>query len=398
MFRSVALFGQNNLLTIFVGINLALIGIGSWIYTQHIVDNIDEREVRQLRLQAKILQYATMVGNDQETTFLLDQINENIMQSHIPVIYVDEKGNPQWSRNIDLPESASPKVRQQILQQKYAEIKAEHPPIEIDLGGLKQYIYFSDSSLLVQMKFFPYVQIASILVLGFLAYLVFSAARTAEQNRVWVGLAKETAHQLGTPLSSLMGWVDYMRGEAGISATITDEIEKDVQRLEMITSRFSSIGSVPILKPENVGELVEQFLTYLTRRISTKVKLTVDNQLPKRMMTNLNRNLFEWVVENLCKNAVDSMGGVGALNVRLFTLPKDEIAIDISDTGKGISRANQRKIFKPGYSTKKRGWGLGLTLAKRIVEEYHGGKLFIKETQADKGTTFRIILKTQGVV
>ena len=398
MFRSVALFGQNNLLTIFVGINLALIGIGSWIYTQHIVDNIDEREVRQLRLQAKILQYATLVGNDQETSFLLDQINENIMQSHIPVIYVDEKGNPQWSRNIDLPESASPKVRQQILQQKYAEIKAEHPPIEIDLGGLKQYIYFSDSSLLVQMKFFPYVQIASILVLGFLAYLVFSASRTAEQNRVWVGLAKETAHQLGTPLSSLMGWVDYMRGEAGISATITDEIEKDVQRLEMITSRFSSIGSVPILKPENVGELVEQFLTYLTRRISTKVKLTVDNQLPKRMMTNLNRNLFEWVVENLCKNAVDSMGGVGALNVRLFTLPKDEIAIDISDTGKGISRANQRKIFKPGYSTKKRGWGLGLTLAKRIVEEYHGGKLFIKETQADKGTTFRIILKTQGVV
>ena len=395
MFRSVALFGQNNLLTIFVGINLALIGIGSWIYTQHIVDNIDQREVRQLRLQAKILQYAALVGNDQETTFLLDQINDNIVQSHIPIIYVDELGKPQWSRNIDLPLGASAKVQQQVLQEKYNEIKAEHPPIEIDLGGLKQYIYFSDSSLLVQMRLFPYVQIMSILVLGFLAYLVFSASRTAEQNRVWVGLAKETAHQLGTPLSSLMGWVEHMRGEENISALITDEIEKDVQRLEMITSRFSSIGSVPILKPENVGELVEQFLSYLKRRISTKVKLTVDNQLPQHVMTNLNRNLLEWVVENLCKNAVDSMGGIGALNVKIWGLPKNEIAIDISDTGRGISRANQRKIFKPGYSTKKRGWGLGLTLAKRIVEEYHGGKLFIKETQADKGTTFRIILKAK---
>ena len=227
-----------------------------------------------------------------------------------------------------------------------------------------------------------------------MAFIAYSSSRKAEQNRVWVGLAKETAHQLGTPISALMAWVEVLRSDPNFDGSIGDEMEKDVKRLETITTRFSNIGSVPQMSEEEIATLVQQTLAYLGRRISTKVKVHFESKLLDHVKVSLNKHLMEWVVENLCKNAVDAMGGIGELFVTITPTGKKTIAIDIRDTGKGISKMNVRKVFKPGFSTKKRGWGLGLTLAKRIIENYHGGKLYVKETQVDKGTTFRILLDT----
>jgi signal transduction histidine kinase len=230
-------------------------------------------------------------------------------------------------------------------------------------------------------------------VFGLAAYLFFDASRKSEQNRVWVGLAKETAHQLGTPLSSLTAWVEFFKTDPTYDAEIVKELEKDVQRLDVITTRFSNIGSVPVLKDEDIVETIETFMSYLQKRISTKVSFTLDNQLEATKTLKINRYLFEWVIENICKNAVDAMEGVGALKVVLKESKNNQIAIDISDTGKGISKKNLSKVFNPGFSTKKRGWGLGLTLAKRIIENYHNGKLIVKNSEVNKGTTFRILLE-----
>ena len=392
---SLDIYSQKNLYQIFIGINLALIGIASLFYTYNIVENVDKRERRQLALYAELIEYsANHADINEDLTALLEIVVENNRQSHIPTVLVGQDQKPIGGDNLDIPPSATEAEKKQLLEEVFLGMKDDHPPLEIDVVDTKQYIYFSDSSLLVQMRYYPYVQLISIIVLSFLAYMVFSASRTAEQNRVWVGLAKETAHQLGTPIASLMGWVAFFRSDpTKFSAEYTTEIEKDVQRLEMITARFSSIGSVPVMKFENIADTIAPFLDYLKRRISTKVKLEFVNELPPDREMYLNRNLFEWVIENLCKNAVDAMGGVGEITVRLFQLNKQEVAIDISDTGKGIARTSWGKVFRPGFSTKKRGWGLGLTLAKRIIEEYHGGKLSVKNSEVGKGTTFRIVLQ-----
>ncbi|TAE36651.1 MAG: histidine kinase [Runella slithyformis] len=394
---SLDIYSQKNLYQIFIGINLALIGIASLFYTYNIVENVDKRERRQLELYAELYEYSVNhADGNEDLTALLEIVRENNRQSNIPTILTGQDKKPIGGDNLEIPTTATAAQKKQLLEAAFFNLKNDHPPIEVDVDALgdKQYIYFADSSLLVQMRYYPYVQLVSIIVLSFLAYLVFSASRNAEQNRVWVGLAKETAHQLGTPIASLMGWVAFFRSDpTQFSDEYTTEIEKDVQRLEMITARFSSIGSVPIRKFENIADTIAPFLEYLKRRISTKVKLEFVNELSPDREMYLNRNLFEWVIENLCKNAVDSMGGIGEIKVRLFQLNKQEVAIDISDTGKGISRTSWRKVFRPGFSTKKRGWGLGLTLAKRIIEQYHEGKLFVKTSEVGKGTTFRIILR-----
>jgi signal transduction histidine kinase len=394
-FPTIDIYGQKNLYQIFIGINLALIGIASVFYTYNIVDNLDAREQRQLTVFAQLIEYqANHPDLTEDYTILFEIVRENIRQSRIPTILVSEDMKPTGDINLDLPTTISQADRQKLLQEAFEEMREDHPPITVDLLGTKQYIYFSDSPLLVQMRYYPYAQLLSLLVLSFLAYLVFSSSRTAEQNRVWVGLAKETAHQLGTPIASLMGWVSFFRTDPDrYPEEYTSEIEKDINRLEMITSRFSSIGSAPTMKYEKMAEVVGPFLDYLKRRISTKVKLEFLNELNPERTMYLNRNLFEWVIENICKNAVDAMTGVGEIKVRMFELNKQEVAIDISDTGKGIPRGSWQKVFKPGVSTKKRGWGLGLTLAKRIVEEYHSGKLYVKSSEVGKGTTFRIVLK-----
>jgi nitrogen-specific signal transduction histidine kinase len=398
MLKSFDIYSQNNVLKIIVAVNLLLVGTASLLFTQRIINKLKDREEQYVQLYAKAFEYVQTADVDENINFVVDNILELNDNNDIPAIYINEFHQPAVSRNIDLPPGLSEAEKQSYLIELTQQMRENHYPILVDLKdkGRTGLIYYDNSMLLKQLQYFPFALVVILGVLGVLAYLSFSSSRRAEQNRVWVGLAKETAHQLGTPLSSLLAWVEYMRTDPDrYESEVTDEIEKDIQRLETITARFSSIGSVPTLKDENLDEVVSQFVEYLARRISTKVKMSVESNLPASLLVRINRLLFEWVIENICKNAVDAMVGVGELRIRLLPLPQDEVAIDISDTGKGMTKANMAKVFSPGFSTKKRGWGLGLTLAKRIVEEYHNGRLFIRQTELGKGTTFRIVLKRE---
>jgi signal transduction histidine kinase len=270
-------------------------------------------------------------------------------------------------------------------------MKRENQPILMDLGnGEKNYIYYRNSILLTKLTFYPYIQLGIILLFLIVSYLAFSQARKAEQNLIWVGLSKETAHQLGTPTSSLMAWVELMK-ERSNDKQLIRELEKDVIRLEKITERFSKIGSKPILKKENVIDILNGSIEYLKTRTSDKINFNItypydDIKIP------VNSALFEWVIENICKNAIDAMDGAGTVDINL----KDNtqiIYIDIGDSGKGISKNKFKTIFKPGFTTKQRGWGLGLSVAKRIIEDYHDGKIFVYQSDIMKGSTIRVVLK-----
>jgi hypothetical protein len=365
-----------------------LIGVVSIVYTNMLVDKLVDREQRQVDLFAKVQSF--VINSNENTTFLVTEfVDANYF---IPVILTDEKSNPISWRNVEIPEEAN---KQAYLKELIAEMQAERKPIVVDLGeNMKQYIYYKNSKLVSQLRYFPYIQLSFIAVLFGIIYLVFSAARKDEQNRVWVGLAKETAHQLGTPLSSLMAWVEYMRADDSFDQSVATEIAKDVQRLEMITARFSSIGSVPILKQESITDSVENIMSYLEKRISKKVKIKISYDQQENFVTLLNKSLFEWVMENLCKNAVDAMPtGTGSIFIAIEKAKdKNMIQIDITDTGKGIPINQIKTVFKAGFTTKKRGWGLGLTLAQRIVEEYHKGKIWVVRSEINVGTTFRILL------
>ncbi len=388
-------YGQKNIYKFIIGLNLFLISIGSLFYTNNLVGKLEERELRQVKLFAESLRYAINSDYNEDLNGIMEMIREANTFYEIPAIYIDENNMPAAHNNISFPGNVSPEAQEKIIQDNLAKMKEQHAPIAVEISANRTgYVYYSNSFLLTQLRYYPYIQLSGIFIIGFLAYLAFSSARKAEQNQVWVGLAKETAHQLGTPLSSLMAWTEYFRTDPDIDPSIADEIEKDVQRLEMITTRFSNIGSLPTLKEEKPAEVITNFITYLQRRVSSKVKFFVDDQLLEGQTVLLNRNLFEWVIENICKNAVDAMGGIGEIRISLIPmLQHNEIIIEIQDTGKGISKANLSKIFRPGFSTKKRGWGLGLTLAKRIIENYHDGRLGVKSSEIGKGTTFRIAMK-----
>jgi anti-sigma regulatory factor (Ser/Thr protein kinase) len=375
---------------------LLMIGVGVLYYFNQLGKQVEEREKKYALLYAAGVKFfvESSVESTCDYTFVQEVLAAN---ETIPAILV-HNGIP--INNTNIPEFADTtrdwkvKDKEMILYSKIAEMADEHPPFEFNIGTDKVSLYYSNSLLAKQLRYFPYILLGTFLIFGSLAFIAYSSSRKAEQNRVWVGLAKETAHQLGTPISALMAWVEVLRSNPDFDESIGDEMEKDVKRLETITTRFSNIGSVPQMSQEEIAPLVEQTLIYLGRRISTKVKVHYESQLPNNTLVRLNKHLLEWVIENLCKNAVDAMGGIGELFVTLTPLNKNNIAIDVRDTGKGITKANARKIFSPGFSTKKRGWGLGLTLARRIIENYHDGKLFVKETQIDKGTTFRIVLTT----
>ncbi len=399
MLKSFDIYSQNNILKIIVAINLMLVGTASLFYTRRIIERLEVREQQYVNLYAKAIESALTSDQNEDINFVVQEILSINKNSTIPVIYINERNEPAESANIEFSGDTTLAGKREFLRKEVQELKQEHQPIVVDFrNGNYGLIYYGYSNLLQQLRYLPYVQLIVLTVLGFLAYLAFSSSRRAEQNRVWVGLAKETAHQLGTPLSSLLAWVEYMRSmPEQYEQEVTDEIEKDVHRLETITARFSSIGSIPTLKTENLTEVVQNFVSYLSRRISTKVKMSVENNLPKAQQNvQINRLLFEWVIENVCKNAVDAMAGVGELRLNILAISQNEVAIDITDTGKGIPKASLQKVFSPGFSTKKRGWGLGLTLAKRIVEEYHSGKLFVKHSEVGKGTTFRITLRQQA--
>lgn len=375
---------------------LLIIGTGVLYYFNQLGKQVEEREKKYVLLYAAGIKF--FIEKSIESTCDYTYVQEVLAANEtVPSILV-ENGRPISNINIeefkDSTRQWTAKEKEMLLYSKIAEMAEEHTAIEDKISGSKVTLYYSNSLLAKQLRYFPYILLGTFLIFGSLAFIAYSSSRKAEENRVWVGLAKETAHQLGTPISALMAWVEVLRSNPDFDESIGDEMEKDVKRLETITTRFSNIGSVPQMNPEEIAPLVEQTLIYLGRRISTKVKVHFQNHLPNNTSVKLNKHLLEWVIENLCKNAVDAMGGIGELFVTLTLINKHSIAIDVRDTGKGITKANARKIFSPGFSTKKRGWGLGLTLARRIIENYHDGKLFVKETQIDKGTTFRIVLTT----
>lgn len=316
-------------------------------------------------------------------------INETVINAaSVPVILTDSTQSVILSYgNID-PELV---VDSLLMQNKIASMAAGNPPITVSLGNKLHFIYYEDSRILTQLKFFPIVQFIIIGLFLFIAYLLFSTFRKAEQNQVWVGMAKETAHQLGTPLSSLMAWIDLFEAK-GIDRETLDEVQKDIDRLATVTERFSKIGSRPDLNPEDVEDVIQQTVRYLRPRVSKKVQFEVVGPHDGPVNAQINVPLFSWVVENLCKNAIDAMNGEGQIKVEISN-EIQSVYVDISDTGKGISRANVNAVFKPGFTTKKRGWGLGLSLSKRIIENYHLGKIFVKKSEVNKGTTFRIVLR-----
>src|SRR6187551_1851822 len=394
-------FYQNNtnLKWVVLGISV-LISIGSIYYTNVLVDQLKERERQQVQLYAKAIEF---FANDEGTSGDVNFIAQEILfqNNSIPIIQIDEKGKILSIRNIEVKEKWSEKRKGTFLENEITMMGKAYDPIRVTLRDPQtsetfgtQYIYYKNSFLLMQLIAYPYIQLSVIAIFAFISYLAFSYSRTAEQNQVWVGLAKETAHQLGTPISSLMAWVEVIREFPEMKEKgVVEELEKDIQKLRMVTERFSSIGSVPILKQENVVLVVNNVVNYLRPRVSSKIKMEVFT-LSDNITANVHAPLFEWVIENLCKNAVDAMGNSGTIAIKILRGSEGKVFIDISDTGKGIPRSKIRMVFRPGFTTKKRGWGLGLTLAQRIVDTYHNGKIFVKASEENQGTTFRIALNS----
>jgi nitrogen-specific signal transduction histidine kinase len=371
---------------------LSVFVIGVLFYFNQISKALEEREKSYVDLYAKAMAFLIENGEDCDYTFIAEVIQAN---TTVPVILTKDG---DLIRYLNIPELEDPKrswtdeEKVQFLEKMMLEMKAQNEPIPFQVGDEIGHVHYANSTTLKTLRFFPYIILITLFLFGGLAYISYSSSRRAEQNRVWVGLAKETAHQLGTPISGLMAWIEVLKTFPDFDQSIGQEMMKDVHRLETITARFSNIGSEPTKRSENVGELVETTVEYLKRRISTKINWTIENNLTEPYYRDVNRHLIEWVIENICKNAVDAMAGVGDLKITIDRIPNQKIRVDIRDTGKGMSMGVQRNIFNAGYSTKKRGWGLGLTLAKRIVETYHDGKLYVYRSEIGKGSTFRIII------
>jgi two-component system, sporulation sensor kinase E len=388
---------QKSRLKVLIVLIAGLIGMATVLYANLLVAKLAAREQAAIDLYAKAQQFIITSEGD-NTGFILDQIiNAN---TTVPIIFTDDHDQVIDSKNVELDANLSPPRRAKRLREELALMKEQHPPIVVAGEGFRNYIYYRNSDLLVQLERFPYVQLTVIACFVVLSYLVFSSARRAEQNRVWVGLAKETAHQLGTPLSSLMAWQEYLRASDKFQdEPIVEELGKDIRRLEIITERFSNIGSVPTLRSEPIGPVTRTALAYLETRVSRKVKFHIEQHFADATTVGLNIPLFEWVIENLTKNAVDAMEGRGTLTITMRALPRQQVvAIDITDTGKGIPKNKLTDVFTPGYTTKKRGWGLGLALAKRIIDGYHNGKLTVLQSEVGKGTTFRLVIPADQLV
>ena len=372
----------------------------SIVYTDILVEKLKAREQSYVKLYAEAIERTA--NEDEEITFLFNEIVTP--NQSIPTILTNSFGDYVAYRNVDVKDSYSEEKKNRILEKELAEMRALYDPIEIALRDPRtgmvyayQFVYYKNSFLLTQLQYYPYLQMLVIAVFALVTYFVFSYSRTAEQNRVWIGMAKETAHQLGTPLSSLMAWVEYFRADPDTyDPDIVQEIDKDINRLKMITSRFSNIGSAPTLQAEDLYQVIESTMNYLRVRISSKVNVHVRSG-SEVIHARINAPLFEWVIENICKNAVDAMSGIGDLTIQLHH-EHNKVIIDISDTGKGIPKSKLSQVFTPGYTTKKRGWGLGLSLSQRIIENYHKGKLFVKQSELDVGTTFRIVLPRQSTL
>ncbi|MBO5216238.1 MAG: HAMP domain-containing histidine kinase [Alistipes sp.] len=376
-------------IVLFVGLILAIVLL---LYTNKLARVLHEKEQNDVKLWVAAME---RVSGDVNGNIAIDPLISHIVSTHtnIPFIITDEYLNPVVSNHIDKEvfEDA------ELYNAKLEELSNEYNPRVVtvrDVWGLntKQYIiYYGQSDLLKALYYFPYVLILIIIIFLVFTYIALQSTKRDEQNQVWIGLAKETAHQLGTPISSLLGWVEYMRSQ-DIDPTVVDEIEKDVSRLTTIVDRFSKIGAETILTPNNVNEVVGASVMYFRTRIPRNVTLSYNGLAMAPVKANINVALFEWVIENLLKNSLDAIQGMGSIDVKISYNAK-QVFIDVSDTGKGIAKGNWSRIFKPGYTTKTRGWGLGLSLSRRIVKDYHHGKIFVLKSEVGHGTTFRIILK-----
>lgn len=345
--------------------------------------SVEERKNMEIWAQATSY-LADTDGQDENLNFYYNIITKN---TTIPVILCD--GNDSIIASVNT--KANTPENQKFLRKLILKMEEEHEPIVVDLyGGDINIIYFEDSTILKQLSIYPYVQLGVISLFILVAYFAFSYSRRAEQNQVWVGMSKETAHQLGTPISSLMAWLEILE-QTTDNHEYLQEMHKDIHRLETITDRFSKIGSAPELPLSDLRKTMDQAIAYMKSRTSTNVKFEYDFSEIGDLIIPLSKSLFNWVIENIIKNAVDAMGGKGTVTI-LLDENENEAIIRIKDTGKGISKTKQRTIFKPGYTSKERGWGLGLSLAHRIIEQYHKGKITVEESEINQGTTFKIIL------
>ena len=384
--------GVRRMKRILVAVAVLIVGLSLWV-SHRLITDLKAEEQTKMGVWAEAMRSLTAADETTDLNLVLRVINDN---HTIPVIVTDEKGTVSTSRNLRLHyRSAEDSVKQ--VNEALQRLKTSGHTMRIALSESGEsgahagalHIYYGESLLLQRLAWFPYVQLGVVTVFLFVALLALLSTKRAEQNKVWVGLTKETAHQLGTPISSLMAWMAVMR-EAYPDDELIDEMEADVRRLEMVAERFSKIGSAPKLSLEAVGTIVERVAEYIGRRIPKSVKLTVDLH-DKEALIPISAPLVEWVVEVLCKNAADAMPGVGQIGISGGKMA-DRYVIDVADTGKGIERKHHKTVFRPGFTTKQRGWGLGLSLAKRIIEEYHHGRIYVLRSAPGEGTVFRIEL------
>lgn len=363
---------------------ISLILVTSFLYiSKDLVENLSKEERNRMEIWASATRELASGQDNGDMGLILQIIQSN---TTIPIIITDGEGEIRQHLNISLPS----KDMHDYLQKRLTKLQASGNVIEIFIDrATRQYLYYDDSTLLKKLSYYPYVQLGVMIIFMLITFFALSSSKRAEQNKVWVGLSKETAHQLGTPISSLMAWTDLLELN-GVDNALLDDMRKDVQRLFVIAERFSKVGSHPELELTDTNILLENAMSYMQARVSKRVNFTLQTP-PEPTITKLSPPLFEWVVENLCKNAIDAMDGIGSIDI-LLKKEKQHIIIEVKDSGKGVAKKNFKTIFNPGYTTKKRGWGLGLTLVKRIVEEYHGGKIFVKESTLGEGTTMRIEL------
>ena len=378
-----------------------VIASGSLLYTGYLVRSIKRSERTRAGIWALSIKQMT-TSDDNDFLNYVFTVRDSLS---VPAMIVDAKGDIITTKGLDpnktyikMPDMPGVKKAKKYdpgyFKTELESMKQEHEPILLNVIGNNWYVYYHDSFVLTQLKMFPYIQLSVIAIFLLLAYTAFNTSRKSEQNQVWVGLAKETAHQLGTPISSLMAWTELMKEKFNAEDDpLIAEMENDIKRLEIVADRFSKIGSQPILEEHDVYDVVKDFVEYFKVRVSHKIAFELEGN--PYLKAGLNVPLFDWVLENLLKNAVNAIDNAGNIKVEISgSKTRNQVYIDVTDTGKGIPRSKFETVFQPGYTTRKRGWGLGLSLTRRMVENYHKGQIFVKDSELGKGTTFRIVLKS----
>lgn len=394
-------YAQQRLWKYFLLAFALVIAFGSLLYTGYLVKNIKKSERTRAEMWALSMKQIT-ASDDNDFLNYVFTVRDSLS---VPAMIVDRQGDIITTKGLDstktyikLPPAPGVKNAKKYdpayFQGELDAMKSEHAPISLKVFGNDWYVYYHDSFVLTQLKIFPYVQLSVIAIFLLVAYTAFNTSRKSEQNQVWVGLAKETAHQLGTPISSLMAWTELMKEKFNAEDDpLIAEMENDIQRLEIVADRFSKIGSQPVLEGHGVYDVVKDFVDYFKVRVSNKISFEIHGN--RTIKAGMNIPLFDWVLENLLKNAVNAIDNTGSIKVEISgSKTRNQVYIDVSDSGKGIPRSKFETVFQPGYTTRKRGWGLGLSLTRRMVENYHKGQIFVKDSELGKGTTFRIVLKS----